>query len=33
MKGCIVSANEGNREAARQAQAAAAIILQSWPRA
>jgi AcrR family transcriptional regulator len=33
MKGCIVSANEGNREAAQQARAAAAIILQNWPRA
>ena len=33
MKGCIVSANEGNREAAQQARAAAAIILPNWPRA
>lgn len=33
MKGCIVSANEGNREAAQQARSAAAIILQNWPRA
>lgn len=32
MKGCIVSANEGNRAAARQARTAAAIVLQSWPR-
>jgi AcrR family transcriptional regulator len=32
MKGCIVSANEGNREAARQARAAGAILLEHWPR-
>lgn len=33
MKGCIVSANEGNHEAARQAKAAAGILLENWPRA
>ena len=32
MKGCIVAANEGNRQAAKQAQEAAAIILKNWPR-
>ena len=32
MKGCIVSANEGNRQAAKQAQEAAAILLENWPR-
>jgi AcrR family transcriptional regulator len=33
MKGSIVSAGEGNRKAAKQAQAAAATILASWPKA
>lgn len=33
MKGCIVSAGEGNRSAARQARDAATLLLQSWPRA
>lgn len=32
MKGCIVAANEGNRQAAKQAQEAAAVILKNWPR-
>lgn len=32
MKGCIVSANEGNLQAAKQAQAAGAILLEHWPR-
>ena len=32
MKGCIVSANEGNLQAAKQAQAAGAILLQHWHR-
>lgn len=32
MKGSIVTANEGNRDAAKQAKEAAAMILQSWPR-
>ncbi len=32
MKGCIVSANEGNRQAAQQAKQAAAILLENWPR-
>lgn len=32
MKGSIVTANEGNRNAAKQAQAAAAILLDAWPR-
>ncbi len=33
MKGCIVSANEGNRQAAKQAQEAGKILLENWPRA
>ena len=32
MKGCIVSANEGNRQAARQAREAGVILLDHWPR-
>lgn len=32
MKGCIVSANEGNLKAAKQAKAAGAILLEHWPR-
>ncbi len=32
MKGCIVSANEGNRKAAREAKEAGAILLKNWPR-
>ena len=32
MKGCIVSANEGNRQAARQAREAGVILLEHWPR-
>ena len=32
MKGCIVSANEGNRQAAQQAKQAATILLEHWPR-
>lgn len=32
MKGSIVTANEGNRNAAKQAKEAATMILQSWPR-
>lgn len=32
MKGCIVSANEGNRQAAVQAKEAAKILLEHWPR-
>ena len=32
MKGSIVTANEGNRNAAKQAQVAAAILLDTWPR-
>jgi AcrR family transcriptional regulator len=32
MKGCIVTAGEGNRSAARQARQAAAILLEHWPR-
>lgn len=31
MKGCIVSADEGNLQAARQAKAAAALLLEHWP--
>lgn len=33
MKGCIVTANEGNLQAAKQAKQAAAILLEHWPRA
>jgi len=33
MKGSIVSAGEGNAEAARQAKRAAALVLDGWPRA
>ena len=32
MKGCIVSAGEGNLKAAKQARAACAILLENWPR-
>src|SRR5215203_1448989 len=32
MKGCIVAANEGNREAAKQAKEAAAVLLTNWHR-
>jgi AcrR family transcriptional regulator len=32
MKGCIVSANEGNRQAGKQAREAGAILLEHWPR-
>jgi AcrR family transcriptional regulator len=32
MKGCIVTAGEGHLEAAREAKAAARVILHSWPR-
>lgn len=32
MKGCIIAANEGNRQAARQAKQAAAVLLANWPR-
>jgi AcrR family transcriptional regulator len=32
MKGCIVSANEGNRDAATQAREAGAVLLNNWPR-
>jgi AcrR family transcriptional regulator len=32
MKGCIVSANEGNRDAAKQAKEAGIVLLNSWPR-
>ncbi|HEX5692853.1 MAG TPA: hypothetical protein VFX76_22735, partial [Roseiflexaceae bacterium] len=32
MKGCIVSANEGNCEAAKQAREAAAVLLTHWQR-
>lgn len=32
MKGCIISANEGNRQAARQAKEAGTILLEHWPR-
>lgn len=32
MKGCIVAANEGNRQAALQAKQAAAVLLANWPR-
>lgn len=32
MKGCIVAANEGNRNAAKQAKAAGAMLLEHWPR-
>ena len=31
-KGCIISANEGNRSAAQQARQAGAILLEHWPR-
>ena len=31
MKGCIVSATEGNRQAAQQAKQAAVILLENWP--
>jgi hypothetical protein len=32
MKGCIIAANEGNRDAAKQAKEAAAVLLTNWPR-
>lgn len=32
MKGCIISANEGNLSAAKQAKEAGALLLKSWPR-
>jgi AcrR family transcriptional regulator len=32
MKGCIVSANEGNRDAAKQAKEAGIVLLNNWPR-
>jgi len=32
MKGCIVSANEGNRDAGKQAREAGAVLLSNWPR-
>lgn len=32
MKGCIVSAHEGNLNAAKQAKAGGAILLEHWPR-
>ncbi len=32
MKGCIVSAGEGNRQAAQQAKEAGTILLANWPR-
>lgn len=32
MKGCIVSANEGNLQAAKQAQEAGRVLLEHWPR-
>jgi AcrR family transcriptional regulator len=32
MKGCIVAANEGNRQAGRQAKEAGTLLLASWPR-
>jgi AcrR family transcriptional regulator len=32
MKGCIVSAKEGNRQAGKQAREAGAMLLEHWPR-
>ena len=32
MKGCIVAANEGNRQAGQQAKEAGTILLANWPR-